>query len=289
MTTDERAPHPRDMSFWTEIGCQRGCGFHVATTKNIVLGAPHGYHDLTGIPRRFAQEFEIEVWDTSITPVDGGPYCPARDAVSETILSHGIWEPAETAVLLCCFETAPQGLFIDFGSQVGWFSTIAARQGMNVIALDADPECVNLSYQNLYNNAPVLTSVGAHWERLGPDVAPFGLNDEPRLTTIAKIDVEGAERWAIRKLQPLIDERWVTHILIEISPVFNDSYPDLVVGLLRDGYQAYGLPLKRNPPHMIAALEDLIPWHIKGSHSEIRSEVASWHQRDVLFVLGGIE
>jgi hypothetical protein len=288
VTTDERAPHPNDMTFWAEIGCRRGCEVHATTNRRIFLGGPTGYRDLTGIPRRFTETFEIEVWDTSITPVDGGPYCPARDAVSETILSHGIWEPAETAVLLCCFETAPGGLFIDFGSQIGWFSTIAARRGMNVIALDADPECVNLSYQNLYNNAPLLTSVGAHWERLGPDVARFGLHDEPRLTTIAKIDVEGAERWAIRKLQPLIDERWVTHILIEISPVFNDTYPDLVVGLLEDGYHAYCLPPKHNPPHMIAGLEDLIPWHIAGTHAEIRREVASWHQRDVLFVLGGI-
>lgn len=281
-------PHKGDMTTWDEIGCKRGCDKHATRPVRVDLSKPHGYKDLTAIPSRFGIQFDLEVWDTSITPVDGGPYCPARDAVSETILSHGIWEPAETAIMLCCFEQTPGGLFIDFGSQIGWFSALAAMSVMNVMAFDADPDCRDLSYRNLYHHAPPLCSFGAHLERLGPDTVPFAIDENPQLPTVVKIDVEGAERYAIAKLRNLIDEGWVKYMLIEISPVFNDSYEALINGLVDDGFVPYQMPPKRHPAVQINRLDDLEGYELPHSPADIAAYIDGLHQADLLFVLGGL-
>lgn len=283
MTTE---PHPNDMTHWADIGCKRGCEHHATVDQRISIGGPTRYRDLTSIPTRFTQQFDLEIWDTRITPVDGGPYCPARDAVSETILSHGVWEPAETAVLLMCFEQHPGGLFIDFGSQIGWFSTLALLSNMNVLALDADPDCVDLTYRNLVRAAPLLSSFGSHRERLGPDVIPFSYDDERvRLPIVAKIDVEGAEQYAVRKLQPLIDGGFVRYMLIEMSPVFNETYLALAHGLMDQRFVGYEMPAKRTPPHQLNSLTDLKRWEL--SRYDI-NEMPTWHQKDVLWVAGGL-
>lgn len=278
-------PHPNDMTYWPEIGCKRGCAEHAVTAASVSLGGPTGYRDLTDIPQRFARDFVIAVWDTDKTPVDGGPYCPARDAVSETILSHGIWEPAETTVMLLCFEATPGGLFIDFGCQLGWFSTLAAMSGMNVIALDADPHCVDLTNHNLVSHVPLLGSVGAHLERLGPDVEPFAVDETIPVPIVVKIDVEGAERYALRKIASLIEARMVDYILIEMSPVFNDSYSGIAERLMDDGFVGYEMPAKRNPPHQLQRLDDLKRWQLTDDDID---NIPNWHQKDVLWARGGI-
>lgn len=277
--------HPNDMTHWIEIGCKRGCDRHMRRMTHIDLSEPHGYGDLTAIPSRFGIEFDIDIWDTSITPVDGGPYCPARDAVSETIWSHGIWEPAETTVMLLCFEASPGGLFIDFGSQLGWFSTLAILNGMNVLALDADPECVGLTYTNLVDHVPLLGSIGAHLERLGPDVVPFSVDETMPVPIVVKIDVEGAETHAVTKLSPLIEANMVDYMLIEMSPVFNDSYGLLAEDLVDRGFVGYEMPAKHMPPHQIQRLDDLKRWQL--TDADI-ANIPNWHQKDVLWVRGGL-
>jgi hypothetical protein len=281
--------HKNDMTYWDEIGCKRGCERHVWRSVRVDLSKPHGYGDLTPIPSRFGIQFDIDVWDTSITPVDGGPYCPARDAVSETILSHGIWEPAETAIMLMCFEALPGGLFIDFGSQIGWFSSLAALNGMTVVAMDADPDCVDLTHRNLIHNAHLLGSIGSHYERLGPDTAPFSYNAQRvDLPTVVKIDVEGAEVDAIRKIQALIDDGWVKYMLIEISPVFNDTYGGLINGLVDVGFVPYMLPPKRTPPVALNRLSDLEGYELPHEPRDIARYIEGLHQADLFFALGGL-
>lgn len=271
-----------------EMGCQRGCAEHVTRTVTVDL-AHHGYDDYTQIPKRFAQKFDLDVWDTRITPVDGGPYCPARDCVSDAIVGSFCWEPLETTVLLCCFEQCPGGLFIDFGSQIGWYSTLAAISGLNVTAVDSDPACVTLTALNLERHRAMLALSGAHLEVLDEQTAPIdhAWNDQP-VDVVAKIDVEGAEIHAIRKIRPLIDSGLVKYMLIEITPSFADYYPDLIWDLIQSGYSAYKMPDKQVPPVVIDQLADLRPYVVTGTKAKVRKTVASWSQENLLFVLGGI-
>lgn len=271
--------HPNEMVHWDEIRCQRGCESHPTRKVQIHLGGPTKYRDLTSIPPRFAMDFEIEVWDTDQTPVDGGPYCPARDAVSETIISHGVWEPRETVVILLALEALGAGAqLIDIGAQVGWFSKVAIAFRNVAAAWEADDDVATLLARNIGGDV--------HRERIGPDTSTLDV-DRPVLPSVAKIDIEGAEADAIRALEPFIEDDALPFILMEVSPVFNDSYPDLVADLIDRGYEAYLMPPKANPPHQITSLANLVPEHV--SRIGVREVVASWHQEDVLFVKGGVE
>lgn len=271
--------HPNDMTHWDAIGCRRGCIDHVTIETTVNIGGPTPYRDLTSIPERFATEFTIEVWDTSKAPVDGGPYCPARDAVSETILALGIWEPQETTILLECFERTGPGVFVDFGAQIGWFSVLARQAGMQVLAFEADPDCHRVATRNVGG--------GVNLTRVDADSTPF----DPmhwEMPVVVKIDLEGAEQHAIAMLQPAIDAGKVEFVMAEISPCFNDSYPKLVAGLMRDGFIGYMLPDKQMPPVQIDQLEALIPYQLPKTQAAAKREVETWAQRDVLFVRGGL-
>lgn len=74
----------------------------------------------------------------------------------------------------------------------------------------------------------------------------------------------------------------VASMLIEVSPVFDGYYPDMVVDLIGAGYDEFVMPPKRYPPTQIRSLADFPP--LTGTVGEIRRTVAGWHQEDVLFV-----
>lgn len=80
--------HPNNMAAWSEIKCQRDHEHHTRRV-HIDLSQQHGYHDYPQVPKDLAVSFDMDIWDPALHPVDGGPlYCPAHDAVSETIVSH---------------------------------------------------------------------------------------------------------------------------------------------------------------------------------------------------------
>lgn len=281
-------PHPNDMTIWSDITCQRGCAEHPTHVVNVRLGGPTRYADLTPIPNRFTTEFPMKIWNTTVTPVDGGPYCPARDAVSETILSHGVWEPQETTVLMLLWEALGQPVFFDFGAQVGWFSTIAARMGLRVHAWEADPDVARVLAWNLAAADLDLSTERVHVERITPGSDPLTYIDDKPI--VAKVDVEGAEADVIRVLGNTISTGMLKALMVEMSPVFNDTYPDIAASLVDRGYRAYLMPGKKNPPWVLKQIGDLAPFEIEWvNEAHLREEVASWHQEDVVFILGGIE
>lgn len=269
------SPHANDMSYWPEIACQRGHGQHQTREVHVTLGGPTAYHDLAPIPHRFDREFSMLIWEPSVYPVDGGPYCPAHDAVSETIASHRIWEPRETALTLAVCSSYAEGIMVDFGSQVGWFSLLAASCGRHVIALDADAEDIRILNESADLNQ---WDIETRQLRIGPDSQPWG----PIPIRLAKIDIEGAEDQAVRVLWPSIEAGLVDHMLIEISPVFADYYPDLVASLLDAGYDGYLLPPKAQPAHRLSVLpDDLEQWKL--DPATVRETVAGYYQENVWF------
>lgn len=268
--------HPNDMSVWPEIACQRGHGAHATRTIPIELGGPTPYHDLAPIPRRFRRMFHMLVWDPAHYPVDGGPYCPAHDAVSETIVGLRVWEPRETTLTLqACSSAGPEQVMVDFGSQVGWFSLLAASCGMAVHAFDADAADVEiLRTSAAINDWGERVLVDQY--RVGPESEPW----EPQPIRFAKIDIEGAEDQAVRVLWPSIEAGLVDHMLIEVSPVFADYYPDLVADLLDAGYTGYLLPPKSQPPARL----DVFPDDLEAGRLDratVRETVAAWSQENI--------
>jgi hypothetical protein len=273
------------MTEWDSIGCQRGCESHPTRLVDVHLGGMTRYHDYTPIPNRFAMDFTLEVWDTDLMPVDHDPvWCPAHDAVSETIIALGVWEPQETTVLLLAWEALDWKCeFVDVGCQIGWFTAIANKRGVDVTAFEADGQVWEVAQRNAH---PGLTEI--HHTRVGEWTPPEEVLAHVQPQVVAKIDIEGAEEHAIRMLGPLIDEGRVPFILMEVSPCFNDSYPELVTSLLDRGYHAYNLPPKQNPPVRIDQLADLLPYRLVGDYGEVVDQVAAIRQCDMVFVLGGV-
>lgn len=241
-------PHPNMMAVWDQIACQRGHTEHQTRLVTIDLSSRHRYNDLPQIPRRLHRSFKMYIWDTDIYPVDGGPYCPAHDAVSETLISHNTWEPRETVLALCVFESRPPDtIMLDLGAQLGWFSLLAASSGMEVGAIEADSE--NLRVLGLSAELNGWGPLINRWHHRIGDSSPPVLTDQR--VRFAKIDLEGAENHAIDLLWPLLSNGLVDHMMMEVSPVFADYYPDLVARIMDAGYHAYLLPPKHSPPYPI--------------------------------------
>lgn len=276
-------PHPNAMIHWEDIRCQRGHERHESRRVQVVLGGPTGYQDHAAVPKKLARHFEMEVWDPQVYPVDGGPYCPAHDAVSATIVSHRIWEPRETIVALHVLtEAGPRTAMIDMGAQLGWFTLLAASCGTPVLAYEADGE----------NTRLLCTSLEANDWRSLVQMAPFRITSEtPELElpdvpiALVKLDLEGAENEGIRMLRPSIEAGLVDHLLIEVSPVFAGYYPELVADLVDVGYRAYTLPPRQRPPVSLIDLACLEPYRIDTfTRGVLMKLVESWHQEDVFFV-----
>jgi FkbM family methyltransferase len=90
----------------------------------------------------------------SLGTLEPYPFCshPAGqdEYISESIRNTGIWEPAETEILLRLFPL--YDLFLDFGANIGWFSAIASRAmraGAEIYAFEPDPRNFQLLRQNI--------------------------------------------------------------------------------------------------------------------------------------------
>lgn len=273
--------HKNDMSAWAhDISCQRGHDVHASRLVEIDLAAPHAYADLPQVPARFARQFAIHVWDTDIYPVDGGPHCPAHDAVSETLRSHRIWEPVETILTLDACNAAMNELVIDMGAQIGWFSLLAASRGRHAVAYDADPECLRLIRASAESNGWA-RRIDPIPLRIGPDTPPFDFTGH---ACLAKVDVEGAEDEAVRVLWPAIADGRVSHLLVEVSPVFSDGYPVLCERIVAAGYRAYRLPPKQRPPADFSGLADLAPFRLDDVAAYVRTvdQANVWFSREAV-------
>jgi hypothetical protein len=259
-------PHPNDMSLWDDIGCQRGHDTHSSHELPITIGShvPHGYHDYPQIPKRFLRRFLMDVFDWSHYHYMGKPlYCPGNDAVSETIETIHIWEPAESILTLTVLSSQQPGIFLDLGAQIGWFSLLALSCGRHVYAVDADPEPLRLL------NSSADKNVWSDWlttqqRRIGDTLMVFP-DEHIRLV---KIDVEGAEDKAIANLLPHFEAGNIDHLLIEVSPVFASYYGDLVDTIIGCGYAAYRVPTKSTPPAKLDDIPiDMEPWRVDNTQA----------------------
>lgn len=275
-----RLTPPSDDVMWSK--CRVGHMAHDTITLHNrgptwMLAKPipvsHIYHPLT---------FEVYDWFNY-----GGDaldkwqdYCPGQDIISREISQTGGWERYES-LLFCDIlydgeQPRSEQMVLDFGCHLGWYSTIAITFGYTVAAIDANRENCHLTITNTQMNgesgAKASVFCGAVDEH-----APLLDADMP--VRVAKIDIEGAEQWAIRMLSPTLEARNVDYLLMEVSPVFNDTYPDLVEQIAGYGYDVYVIP--HSAPRVDNPLETLMR-HLLVEQDR-RSVVAAFHQEDLLF------
>ena len=122
-------------------------------------------------------------------------------------------------------------------------------------------------------------------EWIGEESRPLRLEGE---IALAKIDIEGAEEYAIRWLRRPLTERRIGALLVEISPCFNDSYTGVMRDIMKHGYDAYVIPAKPGPETRAAFEDD--PWAALRAFPvppDINTWIKGIHQENVMFVRHG--
>lgn len=152
-------------------------------------------------------------------------YCTGQDDISRTLINSGIWSPTETEFVKKLLEDKKYtGAVWDIGSHIGWFSRIAYNLGYRIKAFDGDEENLEL----LRINIPT-AQTKALWfdENTKVFKAPCGCRDNNGIK-FCKIDIEGNERFAIKSLENYLCMGLVENMMIEVSPIFNAYYPDMI-------------------------------------------------------------
>ena len=155
-----------------------------------------------------------------------GTYCPGQDDVSQTLINTGYWEKS---LLSRVTDILSQGdknnLIFDVGSHIGWYSKMAENFGYMVNAYDAIREHLQI----LKKNAPSSFTLLRSFDEKSVPTCETNVPVE-----LLKIDIEGSEQHAIRYFEPSL--HLVKNIIMEVSPVFNDSYPELLKKIVLRGF-----------------------------------------------------
>jgi hypothetical protein len=201
--------------------------------KHINLADVHDYTDVTPIPQRFHRRFDICLNDAGVD----------HDLLPVAIDRYGVWEQMETIFLCSAFAAADpdKTMFLDLGSHIGWFSLLANTYGILTVAIDINQQQLDCLAQ--VNDGGIIClneRIDADWQWTEPVLRPD--------TYIVKMDLEGCEVDAVNGLWTWFETKRITHCLMEVSPVFNGSYPNLLKRLIDLGYACYVMPPKQTPP-----------------------------------------
>ena len=276
------------MSGGSRWSCQHEHSAHGGHGELVKLD---GWHeripDYPPVPSHLRAEFEMCVWDWEPMlnlRVGTKKYCPQDDIVSECVQTQGVWEGYGTNLALDILRSDAPGVTIDCGSQIGWYSLLSLSSNRLTLSIDADMETIGLLRKSVEGNGWLENWVYC-WAGLDADSPVIDALPADRVRFM-KMDIEGAENHAVRVFEPLLAAHMVDYLMMEVSPCFDDYYPDLCVQL-RDQYGLipHAIPTKGIELEAFGSqpLESILPYRI--ADDELAEWVANCVQRDVLFIL----
>lgn len=162
-------------------------------------------------------------------------YCTGQDDISRTILNTGIWEPLETALALEILSQPDEGIVLDFGAHIGWYTILAARHSRGVVAIEGDAENLETLEHNAYLNQ-CADNIKTVLEWVDAKSKPVVVTSKVQLM---KCDLEGNDIHAVKMCADLFKQRLIKYALVEISPCFNNTYPELIDFITGFGYDVY--------------------------------------------------
>lgn len=177
--------------------------------------------------------------------------------ITESVRRTGVWEESVASAIETYLE--PGWTFVDIGAHVGYFSTIAASKGAEVIAIEANPIYADLLKQNCPQAEvhAVAVSDREGTSHLSPDArftahpSAAGLSDsgivvhtkhlrsilDGRYPQFIKADIEGMEHAVFCDSPLVLDKAQV--VVFEVSPTTCDRY-GTTVGALVAMMQSFG-------------------------------------------------
>lgn len=198
--------------------------------------AGHNSHNIIRVP---TIQGDMWVYDNDRYKNYKG-YCTGQDDVSQTLKNVQVWEKEETDLIKSILEAGDKThSFIDVGAHVGWYSLLASKLGYPIAAFEAEGESCELIKANININKLPPISIFNMWIDENSKLVALIKDIE-----LIKIDIEGNEQYAIKLFEKVIERGGVKHIVMEVSPTFNDSYPALVQKLVDYGYYVYELDMK---------------------------------------------
>lgn len=230
--------------------------------------------------------YQIYDWREYFITVDGnetvsehGKYCTGQDIISYCIDKQKVWEAEETALQVDILREQNHGIVLDFGSHIGYYSILAAKLGYDVAAFDSSQENLALLHESAELNQ-VVDKIHPYYCLLDEDVPK--LNPFDGEVHLAKIDIEGAEQYAVKMLGDLLVANKLKYLIMEVSPVFNDTYPDLVEKIAACGYDVYQIPSNLQEP-LVDPLKTVVrDYELKPEGR--REYITGLHQENLLFV-----
>jgi hypothetical protein len=207
-------------------------------------GKHHGLLDVPGIPDRLKQKLSFEVWNYKKyrdRDHQDNRFCEGDDDVSFTIYTQGVWEPFQTLLFLDVLSRGDRSnLVLDYGANMGWYSVLSGLSGYATLAFEGNMQIYQLLGSNIIRNN--LTNVFTCGTIIDEATPKFSAEYEE--VEFMKCDIEGAEIYAVNMCDELFKARKVKYAQLEISPCFNDTYPDLVERIAECGYFVYIIPKK---------------------------------------------
>lgn len=229
------------------------------------------------------REYFITI-DNNETVSEHGKYCTGQDIISYCIDRQKVWEIEETAVQIDILREQTSGIVLDIGSHIGYYSMIAAKLGYTVASFDSSQENLALLHESAELNQ-VVDKIHPFYCLLD-DQVPI-LSRDAEEVQLAKVDIEGAEQYAVQMMADLIGGHKIKYLIMEVSPTFNDTYPALVETIAGQGYDVFLINGDKNWEHHEELLAN--PLATVKQYSQIPAEgrkeyVAGLHQENFLFV-----
>lgn len=257
----------------------------VTEIVKVHLGGPTAYTDYPAVPSRFSRDFNIHVLPPGVPPsiLHSSVVPDSGDVVSDTIRDLKTWEVPETLFMCSAFAAAPPGtMFVDIGCHVGWYSLLAMSYDLDVVALDGDHRMLQALHRSVQANA-YRSRLDLRLEMI--DASWHGLTI-PADNVIVKLDVEGNEIHALGGLWDLFMTERVSHLLMEVSPCFEDYYPVLLTRLFDLGYIGFVMPVKQAVPPTFDDAEQFLRNHCRRLDQLSRQSMTEWvqaqHQFDMI-------
>lgn len=146
-------------------------------------------------------------------------YCTSNCAVSRALRDQGIWEGFDTTLHLALLDSEDDGIFMDFGSNLGWYTILSRLVGREVVSFEADGDLIKPMHAALIANSVAgigCTTVHGWIDNDTPVIPAAGAPN----VRLVKSDVEGSEFNVLRILRELFDTGKIDYMMLELSPMF---------------------------------------------------------------------